>query len=87
MRTAGRWSRPSSASPGSQVSKSSRFPGGCFRSLPPCVPLSRELTEMRYLWQMPVRMTNEHLDATLGQEPRTPLEVALRATITNLRCL
>ncbi len=46
----------------------------------------RELMEMRYLWQRPVRMTNARLAATLGGEPRTPLADAVRATLADLRC-
>ena len=63
------------------------FPWWLLSLAAPFVPLFREMAEMRYLWRMPVRMTNEHLVATLGQEPRTPLEAALRATMTDLRCL
>ncbi|UYY76780.1 NAD-dependent epimerase/dehydratase family protein [Sphingomonas sp. R1] len=47
----------------------------------------REMMEMRYLWRQPVRMTNDRLVATLGGEPRTPLLEAVRATLTDLRCV
>ncbi|MGK2911847.1 MAG: hypothetical protein ACSLE1_18910 [Sphingobium sp.] len=47
----------------------------------------REMMEMRYLWQQPVRMTNARLVATLGGEPQTPLLDAVRATLADLRCL
>jgi nucleoside-diphosphate-sugar epimerase len=53
----------------------------------PFVPLFRELKEMRYLWETPVRMTNARLVATLGAEPHTPLEEAVRATLIGLVCL
>jgi nucleoside-diphosphate-sugar epimerase len=53
----------------------------------PFVPLFRELKEMRYLWETPVRMTNARLVATLGAEPHTPLEEAVRATLIGLGCL
>lgn len=47
----------------------------------------REMMEMRYLWQRPVRMTNARLVETLGDEPRTPLLEAVRATLNDLQCL
>ncbi|WP_062016084.1 NAD-dependent epimerase/dehydratase family protein [Aureimonas sp. AU4] len=47
----------------------------------------RELLEMRYLWRRPVRMTNARLVARLGEEPRTPLAEAVRATLAANRCL
>ena len=39
----------------------------------PLVPTFRELLEMRYLWNEPVRMDNARLRALLGREPHTPL--------------
>ena len=53
----------------------------------PLVPTFRELREMRYLWQQPVRLDNRRLVAELGAEPRTPLDQALRATLEGLGCL
>lgn len=47
----------------------------------------REMMEMRYLWQQPVRMTNAGLVAILGDEPRTPLLEAVRKTLGDLRCM
>jgi nucleoside-diphosphate-sugar epimerase len=47
----------------------------------------REMMEMRYLWQQPVRMTNARLLAHLGEEPRTPLGKAVHATLESLGCL
>lgn len=41
----------------------------------------REMCEMRYLWNEPVLMDNTRLVKVLGAEPRTPLAVALRATL------
>ena len=46
----------------------------------------RELMEMRYLWHQPVRMTNARLLAQLGEEPHTPLDQAVRATLASLGC-
>ena len=50
----------------------------------PIVPLFRELAEMRYLWREPVRLDNAKLVAALGAEPRTPLDAAVRETLTGL---
>ncbi|SFK56775.1 Nucleoside-diphosphate-sugar epimerase [Sphingomonas sp. NFR04] len=46
----------------------------------------RELMEMRYLWQQPIRLRNTRLVETLGAEPRTPLVEAVAATLTGLGC-
>ena len=53
----------------------------------PFVPLFRELREMRYLWETPIRMNNARLVSTLGGEPHTPLDDAVRATLAGLGCL
>lgn len=45
----------------------------------------REIFEMRYLWQHPVRLDNRKLTAFLGEEPHTPLHDAVRTTLTALR--
>ena len=55
--------------------------------LAPAVPLFRELKEMRYLWERPLRMGNGRLVALLGREPHTPLDAAVRATLEGLGCL
>jgi nucleoside-diphosphate-sugar epimerase len=47
----------------------------------------RELYEMRYLWRTPIRLINDKLVAFLGEEPHTPLDVAVRDTLAALRCL
>lgn len=62
------------------------LPWSVIRLASPFVPLLRELTEMRYLWQTPLRLGNARLVATLGAEPHTPLEQAVRATLTGLGC-
>jgi nucleoside-diphosphate-sugar epimerase len=53
----------------------------------PFVPLFRELREMRYHWETPVRMNNTRLVSTLGGEPHTPLDDAVQATLAGLGCL
>lgn len=53
----------------------------------PFVATLRELREMRYLWNEPVRMDNARLVAALGQEPHTPLDAAVEATLDGMGCL
>lgn len=53
----------------------------------PFVTTLRELLEMRYLWRLPVRMSNNRLRAVLGEEPHTPLDAAVEATLIGLGCL
>jgi len=47
----------------------------------------REMREMRYLWQQPLRMDNAGLVAVLGEEPHTPLDIAVERTLQGLGCL
>jgi nucleoside-diphosphate-sugar epimerase len=63
------------------------FPWRLLALASPFVPLFRELREMRYLWEIPVRMTNARLVKALGAEPHTPLDEAVRATLAGLGCL
>ncbi|MGV7207737.1 NAD(P)H-binding protein [Oxalobacteraceae bacterium A2-2] len=67
--------------------KVNRMPWWLMRLAAPLVPLFRELVEMRYLWQTPVRMNNSRLLEVLGGEPRTPLDIAVHATLAGLGCL
>ena len=53
----------------------------------PFVVTLRELQEMRYLWQQPVRLDNAKLVAVLGREPHTALDAAVEATLEGLGCL
>jgi nucleoside-diphosphate-sugar epimerase len=63
-----------------------RMPWVLMRLASPFVPLFRELLEMRYLWTTPIRMGNARLLAVLGEEPRTPLDIAIRDTLEGLGC-
>jgi nucleoside-diphosphate-sugar epimerase len=63
------------------------FPWWMLALASPFVPLFRELREMRYLWDVPVRMNNARLVALLGAEPHTPIDDAVRATLQGLGCL
>jgi nucleoside-diphosphate-sugar epimerase len=67
--------------------KVARMPWSLMRLLSPVVPLFRELAEMRYLWNTPVRMDNRRLTSLLGAEPHTPLDAAVYATLLSLDCL
>ncbi|MEM5473914.1 NAD-dependent epimerase/dehydratase family protein [Hoeflea sp. AS60] len=64
-----------------------RFPWWMLRIAKPFVPVFRELTEMRYLWQRELHMRNDRLVARLGVEPRTPIDQAVRETLSSLGCL
>lgn len=63
------------------------FPWWLLTAASPFVPLFREMRELRYLWRMPVRMSNRRLIEVLGDEPHTPLDSAVRVTLTGLGCL
>ncbi|MGO4390421.1 NAD(P)H-binding protein [Variovorax sp. M-6] len=64
-----------------------RFPWWLATLASPFVPVFRELREMRYLWQQPVRLDNARLLALLGSEPHTPIDLAVGATLAGLGCL
>jgi nucleoside-diphosphate-sugar epimerase len=57
------------------------FPWMWMQLARPFVPMVRELFEMRYLWQQPVRMRQGRLVAFLGEVPHTPLADAVRASV------
>ncbi|MEG3174697.1 NAD-dependent epimerase/dehydratase family protein [Sphingomonas sp. RB3P16] len=64
-----------------------KMPWWTMRLLSSFVPTLREVLEMKYLWDRPVRMGNERLVAVLGGEPRTPLRDAVSATLRSMGCL
>lgn len=72
---------------GSARPKVKAFPWWFITLASPFKSTFRELREMRYLWQLPIRMSNEHLIAVLGQEPHTPLEEAVQKTLEGMDCL
>ena len=51
--------------------------GGCNETL-------RELTAMKFLWEIPVRLENDRLVAFLGAEPHTPWDEAVATTLRGL---
>ena len=63
------------------------FPWPLVTLLSPFVTLFREMREMRYLWAQRLQLTNERLLGVLRSEPHTPLEQAVRTTLTGLGCL
>jgi nucleoside-diphosphate-sugar epimerase len=48
------------------------------------VPMWRELAEMRYLWDVPHRLSGERLARLVGPVPSTPLEEALERALLQL---
>lgn len=58
-----------------------RFPWRQVRLAAPIVATLRELLELRYLRQPPVRMANQRLTQLLGAEPHTPLDEAIEQTL------
>ena len=64
--------------------KIARLPWWLMSIAAPFYPDFRELLELKYLWERPVRLSNERLVAKLGQEPHTPLDEAVRATLGSI---
>jgi nucleoside-diphosphate-sugar epimerase len=75
------------ASHGAPSPRILRFPWWLARLAARFDSTMRELLEMRYLWEQPVRMDNARLLAVLGAEPHTPLDAAVEATLAGLGCL
>ena len=64
-----------------------RFPWWFLVLASPFVTTFREMLEMRYLWRIPLRLDNTHLETVLGAEPHTPLDQAVETTLVGLGCL
>jgi nucleoside-diphosphate-sugar epimerase len=60
------------------------LPWGLLRVGGLLVPMWRELAEMRYLWDVPHRLSAQRLAKLIGTVPSTPLEQALEATLVEL---
>lgn len=67
--------------------KIAAFPWWIVPLAAPFISFMRELKEMRYLWKAPLRMRNDRLVAELGEEPQTPIDAAIRASLVALNCL
>ena len=63
------------------------FPWWLLAVIWPFVRLLRELHEMRYLWMRPVRLSNARVLELLGNEPHTPLDQAMVASLIGAGCL
>jgi nucleoside-diphosphate-sugar epimerase len=64
-----------------------RIPWPLLKLAAPFSGFARELVEMRYLWQVAMRLDNRKLVAALGAEPHTPLIDAVRQSLVDLRCI
>lgn len=53
----------------------------------PLLPTLREALAMRHLWRQALRLQNTRLLGVLGEEPHTPWDEAVRATLAGLGCL
>jgi nucleoside-diphosphate-sugar epimerase len=63
------------------------FPVTLIRLISPFNETLRELMEMQYLWKKPIGLANRKLVAFLGEEPRTALDTAVRATLDDMGML
>ncbi len=63
------------------------FPWLLVYLLAPFVETFREMIEMRWLWRQSLELVNDKLVSFLGEEPHTPLDVALADTLRGLGCL
>jgi nucleoside-diphosphate-sugar epimerase len=63
------------------------FPWSVLPLLAPFVTMLHEMREMRYLWRTELQLDNHKLVATLGREPHTDLDEAVRTTLRALGCL
>ena len=59
------------------------FPWAIAHAMAPFDETMREMLEMRYLWRREIGLDNAKLVAFLGEEPSTPLDIAIRATLTD----
>ncbi|GES45747.1 membrane protein [Rhizobium dioscoreae] len=62
------------------------FPWWIIPLASPFVTFMRELREMSYLWDVPLQMRNDRLVAVLGEEPHTPIDEAVRASLASIGC-
>ncbi len=64
-----------------------RFPWWLVRLAAPFNAFMREAAEIAPGWKYPMRLDNSRLVALLGEEPHTPLDVAMPATLAAMGCL
>ena len=65
----------------------SALPWWALRLISPFNEMIREMMEMRYLWQRPLKLDNAKLISFLGSEPHTPLDEAVAAALRGLGIL
>jgi nucleoside-diphosphate-sugar epimerase len=70
-----------------QALKRGNLPWGLMRLMSPLVPIWREVLEMRYLWDEPHTLSDQRLQAALGQVQHTPLAQALTTSLAGLGLL
>jgi nucleoside-diphosphate-sugar epimerase len=63
------------------------FPWWLVTLTSPFIVTFREMLEMRYLWQQPIRMDNSKLTTVIGKEPHTPLDEAVESALFGLKCI
>lgn len=63
------------------------FPWWAMQLAAPFGGFPREATEIAPYWRHPMRFDNRRLVELIGQEPRTPLDVAVTTTLEALGCL
>ncbi len=66
---------------GMSPSRIKPLPWWVFYLASPFVNALHEMLEMRYLWQIPLQLDNTKLRALIGEEPHTPIDAALAATL------
>lgn len=64
--------------------RQARFPWWIMRLLVPFGGLPKELADIEPYWRHPLRLDNRRLKELLGQEPHTPLNTAIRQTLSGL---
>ena len=64
-----------------------RFPWWLTAVLAPFMETLRELRKMRYLWEETIQLDDAKLVAFLGEQPYTPIDKALHATLAGLGCM
>ena len=64
-----------------------RFPWPLLGLLAPFNETLRNTRRMRYLWRQPLQLDNRLLRQTLGQEPHTPWDIAVEASLRGQGCL
>jgi nucleoside-diphosphate-sugar epimerase len=57
------------------------FPWWMVKLASPFVNACHEMLEMRYLWEVPLELSNAKLCALIGPEPHTPAETAIAAAL------